>query len=77
MLRISEVLLFLLPIVLFGGWLMLGRRAQHILWIGVAGVIALGVAIGWYGIANRLPRGAAYVPAHSVDGQIVDGHAAR
>ncbi len=77
MLRISEVLLFLTPILLFGGWLLLGRRAQRLLWVTMAAVLALGLMTAWFGISQRLPRGVAYVPATTVDGRIVEGHAAR
>lgn len=77
MLRISEILLFLTPILLFGGWLLLGRRAQHMLWVAMAAVLALGLLIAWFGISQRLPRGVGYVPAATVNGRIVEGHAAR
>ncbi len=77
MLRITEILLFLTPILLFGGWLLLGRRAQHLLWVAMAAVLVLGLLIVWFGISQRLPRGIGYVPAMTVDGRIIEGHGAR
>jgi hypothetical protein len=75
MLRLSEIGLFLAPFALYVTWLYLGRRAPPVfVWSAVALILALCVGTVWFGIANRLGRGEAYVPAHVVDGRIVAGH---
>ena len=40
-----------------------------------AGLLVFGAALSWFGVHQRLPPDARYVPARIEDGRIVPGHA--
>ena len=78
MLRGAELSFFLLPFVIYGIWVVLGRRfSTRFMWIGVTSICVLSAGVLWYGLSRRLPAGERYVPAHLEQGRIVQGHGAQ
>ena len=79
MIRLLEIGLFLAPLGAYVLWRRTVARGQDgpsraVLLSMVAGLLAMGVALAWFGVHDRLAPGARYVPAEVRDGQIVPGH---
>jgi type II secretory pathway component PulM len=75
--RWAELALFLAPFALYAAWRIAAARARpSIVWgtSAVVGVLVVGTV--WAGLARRLDRHEAYVPAHWQNGRIVTGHGA-
>lgn len=72
-----EILLFLLPFVLFAAWRVLAPYASRLsLMAAVLAVALLAIAATWYGQRERMGWRQPYVPAVTLpDGRIVPGHA--
>ncbi|HVV93135.1 MAG TPA: DUF6111 family protein [Hyphomicrobiales bacterium] len=74
-----RVLLFLVPFVVYGGWLVLaGRRRAWVPrgplpWIIAAAIGAVLVGLAFLGTRGA-PPSARYVPPHMENGRIVPGH---
>lgn len=78
MLRLIEVVLFLLPFAGYGAWLWFGRRyTQQLLWGTVGAMLVMVLSAAWLELTDVVPPDMAYVPPHMQDGQIVPGHAVR
>lgn len=81
MIRLAELAVFLAPL---GAYLLLRRTlargqaapSRATLATIAAGLLVFGAVLSWFGVHDRLPPGARYVPAELHDGQIVPGHAA-
>ena len=78
MLRLMEIVLFLLPFAGFGVWLWLGRRwSNELLWGTVAAMLALVMSAAWLELSQAVPPEMRYVAPHMANGRIVPGHAVR
>ena len=78
MLRLLEVVLFLLPFAGYGLWLWGGRRHTNQLLWGTLGVMfLLLMAAAWLELSGAVPPDMTYVPPHMEDGRIVPGQAVR
>lgn len=78
MLRVIEILLFLLPFIGWGLWLWTGRRhSQPLLWGTLAAMLVMVLAAAWLELTQAVPPDLTYVPPQMRDGQIVPGHAVR
>ena len=80
MIRLAELALFLAPLGAYALWRATVVRGQtgpspRVLSAITAGLLVFGAALAWFGVHDRLPPGARYVPAQLRDGQIVPGHA--
>lgn len=80
MIRLAEVLVFLAPL----GAYFLYRRAirrgdaapsRRTLASIATGLLVFGAVLSWFGVHERLPPDATYVPARLENGRIVPGHA--
>lgn len=73
--RWTEAALFLAPFFLFAAWRVAAARATPVVvWVALAAIAALAVVTIWLGLERRVPPGARYVPARTVNGVIVPGH---
>lgn len=78
MIRLLEVVLFLLPFAGYGLWLWSGRRhTNQVLWGTLGAMFVLLVAAAWLELSGAVPPGMSYVPPHMQDGRIVPGQAVR
>lgn len=78
MLRLIEMLLFLLPFAGYGVWLWAGRRyTQELLWGTTGAMLVMVLSAAWLELTQAVPPDMAYVPPHMQDGQIVPGQAVR
>jgi MFS superfamily sulfate permease-like transporter len=77
MLRFTEIGLFLVPLALFVTWRIMGPRTpRSAVWGALLAVAVMAVGTVWFGLHNRMPADAVYVPAQMENGRIVPGHAA-
>lgn len=76
MLRLSELVLFLSPFLLFGAWRLAARRGIPPAAVTAAAGALLAMLGGllWLSADRALPPGSGYVPAQLEDGRIVPGH---
>lgn len=78
MLRLLELVLFLLPFIGYGLWLWGGRRyTNQLLWGTLAAMFVLLLAAAWLELSGAVPPDMGYVPPHMEDGRIVPGQAVR
>ena len=79
MLRLAEILMFLLPFAAYGVWLALGRRwSTQLLWGTVGAMVVMVVTAAWLELSGAVPPDYMYVAPHmDDDGRIVPGHAVR
>ena len=80
MIRAAELALFLVPLAAYVLWRVTAARRQAgpspwVLSVLLLGLLLLGGGLAWFGVHDRLPAGARYVPAQLRDGQVVPGHA--
>ncbi len=80
MIRLIELALFLAPIAAYVLWRVTAARGQvgpspRVLSAILVGLLVLGGGLAWFGVHERLPAGARYVPAQLRDGRVVPGHA--
>ena len=80
MIRAAEIALFLLPFAAYLLWRAAATRglagpSPRVLSAILLGFLAFGGGLAWFGVHERLPDGARYVPATLRDGRIVPGHA--
>jgi hypothetical protein len=78
MLRLSELALFLSPLLLFFVWrfaVARGIPSPAVVAVAAGALLALLGGLLWFSTNRALPPGAAYVPAQLQDGRIVPGHA--
>lgn len=78
MVGLVEIVLFLLPFVLFAAWRVLAPYASRLtLVLALLGVALVAVSAAWYGRGAHMGWREGYVPAVTLpDGRIVPGHAA-
>lgn len=80
MLRAAELAVFAAPLAAYVFWRMTFARgkppAPRTLALILAGLLLFGASLAWFGLHERLPLGARYVPAQLQDGKIVPGHGA-
>lgn len=79
MIRFAELALFLAPLgayVLWRSTVVRGEQgpSPQVLAVILAGLVLFGVVLAWFGVHDRLPPGARYIPAEMRDGRIVPGH---
>lgn len=79
MIRLAELALFLAPLgayVLWRGTVARGQAgpSPRVLSALLTGLLVFGAVLAWFGVHDRLPPGARYVPAQLRDGVIVPGH---
>ena len=80
MIRLAELLVFLSPL---GAYLLYRRTvtrgqsapSRQMLAGIAAGLLVFGAVLSWFGVHERLPPDARYVPARIENGRIVPGHA--
>jgi hypothetical protein len=78
MIRLLEVVLFLMPFAGYGLWLWSGRRyTNQVLWGTLGAMFVLLMAAGWLELSGAVPPEMSYVPPHMEDGRIVPGQAVR
>ena len=82
-------LLFLLPFILYGIWMLIARRRarghEHepnwsdapLVWLTAAGVALMLGALFTTAMLTGVPKGGVYVPPHVQDGQVVPGQVVR
>jgi hypothetical protein len=80
MIRAAELALFLAPLGAYILWRITVARGQvgpspQVLAIILIGLLLFGGGLAWFGVHDRLPAGARYIPAELRDGRIVPGHA--
>ena len=80
MIRAAELALFLAPVAAYALWRVTVARGQvgpspRVLSAILVGLLIFGGGLAWFGVHQRLPAGARYVPAQLRDGQVVPGHA--
>jgi len=80
MIRAAELALFLAPLGAYILWRATVARGQagpspQVLATIFIGLLLFGGGLAWFGVHERLPAGARYVPAAMQDGRIVPGHA--
>lgn len=83
------LILFLLPFVLYGVWILIARRRAlghenepnwrdaPLVWLTAAGVVLMLSALFANAILTGEPKGGVYVPPHVEDGQVVPGQVVR
>lgn len=81
MIRLAEFALFLAPLGAYLLWRSTVARGQQgpsprVLSAIFAGLLLFGAVLAWFGVHDRLPPGARYIPAELRDGRIVPGHGA-
>lgn len=79
MIRLLEIALFLTPLGAYALWRTTVARGQdgpspRVLAMLLAGLLLFGGVLAWFGVHDRLPPGARYIPAELRDGQVVPGH---
>ena len=78
MLRLAELSLFLAPLAAYLVWRRTFARGTPPSWPTLAatfaGLLLFGAGLAWFGLSERLPLGARYVPPQLIDGRIVPGH---
>ena len=78
MLRLAELALFLAPLAGYLAWRRTLARGAPPSWPALAatlaGLLLFGAGLAWFGVSERLPPGARYVPPQLIDGRIVPGH---
>ena len=80
MIRLAELMVFLAPL---GAYLLYRRTiargevapSRQVLAGIAAGLLVFGAVLSWFGVHERLPPDARYVPARIENGRIVPGHA--
>lgn len=80
MIRLAELMVFLAPL---GAYLLYRRTiargetapSRQVLTGIAAGLLVFGAVLSWFGVHERLPPDARYVPARIENGRIVPGHA--
>jgi len=78
MIRLLEVLLFMMPFAGYGLWLWLGKRfTRELLWGTLGVMFMLVMAAAWLELSGAVPPGMRYVPPRLEDGRVVPGHAVR
>ena len=78
MLRLLEIVLFLMPFAAYGAWLWSGRRfTRELLWGTLGAMLVLVMAAGWLELSQAVPPEMIYVPPHMENGRVVPGHAVR
>jgi hypothetical protein len=78
MLRLVELVLFLMPFAGYGLWLLGGRRyTGQILWGTLGIMLVLLFTAAWLELSGAVPPTMQYVPPHMEDGRIVPGQAVR
>ena len=80
MIRAAELALFLAPLGAYVLWRVTVARGQagpspQVLAAISIALLLFGGGLAWFGVHQRLPAGAHYVPAELRNGQIVPGHA--
>lgn len=80
MIRAAELALFFAPLGAYILWRVTVARGQagpspQVLAGIFVGLLLFGGGLAWFGIHERLPAGAHYVPAAIQNGRIVPGHA--
>jgi hypothetical protein len=80
MIRAAELALFFAPLAAYVLWRSTVARGQagpsrRVLAAIFIGLLLFGGGLAWFGVHERLPAGAHYVPAAIRDGRIVPGHA--
>lgn len=80
MIRAAELALFFAPLAAYALWRATVARGQvgpspRVLSIILLGLLVFGGGLAWFGVHERLPAGARYIPAEFHDGRIVPGHA--
>lgn len=80
MIRLAELLVFLSPLGAYLLYRRTVRRGQaapsrQVLAGIAAGLLLFGAVLSWFGVHERLPPDARYVPARIENGRIVPGHA--
>jgi hypothetical protein len=80
MIRAAELALFLAPLGAYILWRITVARGQagpspQVLAVILVGLLLFGGGLAWFGVHDRLPAGARYIPAELRDGRIVPGHA--
>lgn len=80
MIRAAELSLFFAPLAAYALWRVTAARWQAgpspwVLSVILLGLLAFGGGLAWFGVHERLPAGARYVPAALRDGRVVPGHA--
>ncbi len=77
--RFAELAVFLMPLALYVVWHRTASRgaapSRPTMVAIAAGLLAFGAGLAWFGVHERLPAGAQYVPARLDHGQVVPGHA--
>lgn len=80
MLRAAEFALFAAPLAAYVFWRMTFARGEpptpRTLAFILLGLLLFGGALAWFGLHERLPPGARYVPPQLQDGRIIPGHGA-
>lgn len=77
---LTQLVLFLLPFLLYGGYLFLTKKLNRQAWIDAPRywLVMAGLAVSVAGFAymsqiNNNPTGGVYVPAHMENGKVVPG----
>lgn len=78
MIRVAELAVFLAPVLAYVLWRVSIARGMdgpppRQLALILAGLLALGAALAFFAVRERLPPGR-YVPAQFENGQIIQGH---
>jgi hypothetical protein len=80
MLRLTELALFVVPLIIYAVWRATaatgGPPARALIAAGIA-MALLAAALFWFATAERMEAGQVYVPPHLEGGQIIPGHVAR
>ena len=79
MLRLVEILLFLLPFAVFAAWRVLapaGGASPRVVAVAVCAVLVLIAFLIWFSRYDTISRGDTYVPAQLERGRIIPGHGA-
>ena len=78
MLRVLEIILFLMPFAAYGVWLWSGRRfTRELMWGTLGAMLVLVMAAGWLELSQAVPPELSYVPPQMENGRVVPGHAVR
>lgn len=78
MLRVLEILLFLMPFAAYGVWLWSGKRfTRELLWGTMGSMLVMLMSAAWLELSQAVPPGLQYVPPHMENGRVVPGHAVR
>ena len=78
MLRLLELVLFLMPFAAYGVWLWSGKRhTRELLWGTLGAMLVLLMSAAWLELSQAVPPEMGYVPAQLEDGRVVPGHSVR